>query len=278
MKNIRHSLILLLLTAVSCQDQIDIDLETSQERLVIEALIEWKKGTSGSEQMVRISKTTPFYLTQTPPPPATGASVTVTHENGTQYTFLETENGIYTTNTFLPEIGAKYVLQVIYENETYLATETLFSVPDIDQITQGTSTENPRFNFSFTDEPNTENYYYSLINKTRVDSGGMAIDESSSSSIQSDEFAEGNQIKVFYDDKDILPGDIFEISHYAVSERYFNYIEIVDEQSNSGGFGPFTTSTPTNIRGNFINTSDTDNYAYGFFKLSEVNKEVYIYQ
>ena len=60
----RIALIVVLLFAngfTSCTDVIDVDVPTAPPRLVIEASIDWQKGTSGNFQRVRLSTSTPFF-------------------------------------------------------------------------------------------------------------------------------------------------------------------------------------------------------------------------
>ena len=77
----------------SCEEVIDLSLDTDTPRLVIDATIDWEKGTPGSEQTIRIHKTTGFYSNVIPP--VSGAIVTVENSAGFVFTFNQTEPGIY---------------------------------------------------------------------------------------------------------------------------------------------------------------------------------------
>ncbi len=59
----------------SCEDVVTLDLETGETRLVVDAEIIWKKGTSGNEQTIKISKTASYYSGSTPK--VSGAQVRV---------------------------------------------------------------------------------------------------------------------------------------------------------------------------------------------------------
>lgn len=59
-------IILLCLTLTSCEDVIDVDLGSSEKRLVVEASINWYKGTSGEWQVVYLSTSTDFYSNSVP--------------------------------------------------------------------------------------------------------------------------------------------------------------------------------------------------------------------
>ena len=55
------------LTINSCEEPIDLNLNTSEPKLVIEASINWIKGTSGNEQEIKLSLSAPYYDLETPP-------------------------------------------------------------------------------------------------------------------------------------------------------------------------------------------------------------------
>ena len=57
----------------SCEDVIDLELPTSESKLVIEASINWIKGTSGNEQQIKLTLSAPYFDTEIPP--ANGALV-----------------------------------------------------------------------------------------------------------------------------------------------------------------------------------------------------------
>ena len=60
MKNILYYILLLCLLT-SCEEVIEVDLEESEPRLVVEASIIWFKGTEGTDQVIKLTETTPFY-------------------------------------------------------------------------------------------------------------------------------------------------------------------------------------------------------------------------
>ena len=77
-------------------------------------------------------------------------------------------------------------------------------------------------------------------------------------------------------EESFVPGDIVNIDLHGISERYHNYIRLLIEQSNSGG-DPFS-AVPAPLKGNCINHIQPDNYALGYFRLTEVEKVSYTFQ
>ena len=61
MKRILNSILLIIVLFFSaCTDVIDVEVPNEEAKLVIEASINWEKETSGSEQTIYLSKSTPF--------------------------------------------------------------------------------------------------------------------------------------------------------------------------------------------------------------------------
>ena len=75
MFRISFLLVLIVTLFASCEDVIDVDLNYSSERLVIEGQLNWIKETQQTEQRVILSKTTPYF--ENLRIPANGAEVQV---------------------------------------------------------------------------------------------------------------------------------------------------------------------------------------------------------
>lgn len=56
-----YIVILMAFTLSSCEEVIDVDLDTAETRLVVEAPILWQKNTSGRTQRIKLSTTTSFF-------------------------------------------------------------------------------------------------------------------------------------------------------------------------------------------------------------------------
>lgn len=261
--------ILTLFTLLSCEEVVNVDLETAPSRLVIDAAINWEKGTDGFIQTIRLTTTTGYYDTVIPT--ADGASVTVTNSTGTVFEFLEDPGtGNYICQDFVPVIGENYALSVIWNGQEFTAEETLKSVSEIADVVQnnegGFLGDEIEVRFFFQDPPSEENYYY-IITKAPV----LAFPELDTFS---DEFFNGNQSFGFFSDEDLAPGHNVTFEFYGVSRRYHEYISRIMQNS---GTGPFGTAAST-VRGNIINQTDESNYALGFFRVSELDVLDYVVQ
>lgn len=270
----------LLITLVSCEDVIDVTVDEVEPRLVIEASINWEKGTVGNNQIIKLSTSTPYFNT-TQINQVTGASVKVINtDTNTEFVFTDQNNGDYTTTSFVPVIENNYSLEVVYNGETYRANESLKSVSSINNVTQsledGFDDEVLDVSIFFDDPADEENYY--LFKYIESDDLFATLES------QSDEFVNGNELKETFekesdsddDQKEFNPGDEVVITLLGISERYYNYISLLIDQYDGGG-DPFS-STPAEIKGNCINETNANNYAFGFFRLSETVTVNYTFQ
>jgi hypothetical protein len=262
--------IILMSTLVwSCEDVIELDLPTAEPKLVIDASINWFKDTAGNEQFIKLSLSAPFFDSEVPP--ANNASVMITDDNSNTFIFIEDgDTGIYENNAFIPEINGNYSLSVTYEGETYTATETLKSVSEIEYVEQnlegGFSGEETEIKAFFTDPADEENYYFFEFIPS--------IDVTPTLDTFKDEFVNGNEIFGFYVEEDLDPGESVIIRNYGVSERFYEFMFVLLQQSSDGGGGPFETQ-PATVRGNCINETNPENFPFGYFRLSEVSEFMY---
>ena len=261
--------ILFLFSCFACEDPIDLELNTAPPRLVIDASIDWVKNTTGNEQEIKLTLTAPYFDNTIPP--ANNATVEITDSNNTTFVFAEDgTSGIYRNNTFTPALNENYTLQIVYDGEVYIATETLIPVVAIDFVEQenngGFTGEETELKAYYTDPATEENFYFFEFNSP--------TDIIPDLEVYNDEFTNGNQIFGYYTNEDIEAGDEVNISIHGVSERFYEFMFLLLQQNSEAGGGPFETQ-PATIRGNCINLTNPDNYPFGYFRLSEVDEVLY---
>lgn len=258
-------ILLMLFTFVSCEDVIGVDLDTAPPRLVVDASINWQKGTDGSYQRVKLTTTTAYFSNIIPT--VSDAVVSITNLNSGQvFNFIESESeaGIYECFDFVPIINDEYEITIVYNNETYKAKEPLINVPEIELIEQDVieafGTELIELKYYFQDDAQENNFYLS-----RFDAPSYLLPEFS---VDDDRFTQGNlMFGIIIDDK-LESGQETTISLHGVSEQYFNYMRILLSIAGGGGGGPFE-APPSTVRGNIVNQNNFDNFALGYFRLSE---------
>ncbi len=248
---------------MSCEDVIEVDLNSSEPRLVIDASLNWVKGSQGNNQYIKLTQSAPFFDDSIPP--ANGAEVIVTDLNNHTFNFIEEENtGIYINTSFIPVINDVYNLTIIYNNETYTATEKLIPVSSIEYVEQknegGFSGEEIEIKTYYTDPEGIENYY--LFEFTNNITKNLEVYD--------DEFTDGNQIFAFYSDENITTGDELIIKNYGISKQFYEFMNLLLQQTDDENGDPFELQ-PATVRGNCINQTNPENYPLGYFKASEVS-------
>ncbi len=274
MKIFRNYLVILLsFCLLSCVEKvIDLNLETAEPKLVIDASIDWVKNTSGNEQKIKLTTTTGYYNDEFPI--VSGANILVTNSSNMIFRFIENPGtGEYTCTDFQPALGETYTLTISFNGETYIATETLMSVSSIENNIEQTNTggmggDEVEITYYYQDDVAQQNNYLYSIKNPRV-----AFPEYEA---ENDENNQGNLVPVYYSNKDLKPGDVINIKLYGVSKRYYDYFRKLLAASGADT-GPFPT-TPSSVKGNILNQSKSENFAYGYFRLSEVDMKDYTIQ
>lgn len=251
----------------SCQDVVEVDVPNGKPRLVIDANFGVYKNETPqtTEGGIRLTLSAPFFDEDVPS--VSDAIVFITNlTDNSVINFIENPNtpGLFIpeTGSFDPEFDIDYELTVIYDNETYTAATQLFRSVPINSVVQGDGVlfdeEDTEIIVSITDDPNRENYY--LFD---FDFNLYIASE--------DRFYPGEEFVFSYFYEDMVAGEEITINVLGIDKQYFNYSTILIEQSEQDGGDPFQ-SPPVQIRGNIINTTNQQNYALGYFNLSEANR------
>ncbi|MFD0975162.1 DUF4249 family protein [Salinimicrobium gaetbulicola] len=256
-------LILLLFLAgfYSCEEVVDVDLEQSEPRLVIEASLLWdKEAGNAQQQVIKLTTTAPYFDTEIPP--ATGAEVSVSTPDGKDFIFEEISPGIYRSEDMPVFKDGNYELSIFYNDQLYTSTESYYSVSNLEEVLQendgGFSGDDTEFRLFYTDPAGIENFYL-----FRFFHDDLALQ------IYSDEFTDGNKSFAFFSDDDLEPGDEVGFEIQGISEGFYEYLFILRSQAGTAG-GPFQTQ-PTIVRGNIVNQTQPDNFPFGYFRLSETD-------
>ena len=266
MKNI-ITILSLVFVFISCEDVIEVDLDTSNPRLVIEASINLLEDGS-TASVIHLTKTAAFFDNVIPI--VDDAIVKITSEDSEEFTFNHIGNGDYHTN-FTPDPMLQYTLTVIENGQTYTATEQLNTVSSIENVEQneegGFNGDEIEIRFSFLDPPGIENYYYVEGLSTRGNNRDAF----------NDEFFDGNEVPGFYFVEDLTEGDVVTLNLFGVDEQFYNFMFVLLQQGSEDSGGPFETQ-PATIKGNIINQTDPDNYPLGYFRISELSTVTFTIQ
>jgi len=265
-----YILSLLSVFLFSCEEVIEVELEDVAPKLIIDAYFEMITDSNTSypdlNNGIKLSVSAPYFDTYIPP--VSDATVYITNmSNNTILSFIESDTpGFFIpedTITFIPEANTPYELTVIYNNETYIATTQLVPTPPINSLTQGDGVlfngDETEIIVEFTDDAERVDYY--LFD---LDFDLYVLSE--------DTFYQGQvfNFSYFYD-SEVLDMDTITVKIVGIDETYYNYFNLILQQSEQDG-NPFQTA-PALIKGNIINTTNSDNYAFGYFRISETNSQ-----
>lgn len=246
---------------ISCEEVVEVELKESAPRLVVEASLLWQKGTEGNFQVIKLTTTAAFFDDETPP--AEGAQISILSETGELYNFEEIDPGIYLNEQFAPELHKRYELSIIYQDETYMAMESLIPVSELQFIEQnsngGFGGEDTELKVYYNDPAGVDNYYL-----FRFLFDDLAIQ------LYEDEFTDGNLNFAYFSNEDLVPGEEVGFDIQGISKNFYEYMFILRSQAGTNGGGPFQTQ-PTTVRGNIVNITNPDNFAFGYFRASETD-------
>lgn len=279
MKRLIFLLAIIALVWSSCQEVITVELPDQEPKLIVDALIRIDTTQNTTVVSVQARQTSDFFGSITP---ATLDQITMSNldnpGNNANQVLLETEpgSGIYQQIFSTQQLAEdRWFLQIDYRGELYVAESRMqYSVP-IDQLTIGDgslfSEESTELLVRYTDIGDREDFYL-------FDYGNGDFFASE------DVFYDGQQFEFsYFYDQEFNPGDTLTVSIMGIDRDFFNYMNLLREQSE-GGFGPFA-SPAVSVRGNLINATDIDNnnnynnvnnpdnYALGYFTIVQEYRE-----
>tara|TARA_R110002051_G_scaffold197582_1_gene265084 strand:- start:26583 stop:27470 length:888 start_codon:yes stop_codon:yes gene_type:complete len=248
-----------------CEDVIDVNLPEEEPKLVVDALIRLDLTQSSSPFRVKVSTTGSFFDEITP---TTLERMQLVNEDNTtvsgiiflipdpehpnEYVPLgpdgEPEPDDLVPNDFFLE--GRLILTFVHDNELYLAETRFAPAPSIETIKVGDGTlfddNATELIVSFTDIPEVDNYYV-----FDFDFGEFLTLEDRFFQDQAFEFS-------YFYEKELSAGDFVVVSILGATEDFYNYIDLLIEQSDLTDGGPFQVPVTT-VRGNILKVEGVDN-------------------
>jgi len=264
MKNILSVSVILLaaLLFTSCEKVVDIDLETSKSKPVIEGLVANRPGMS----YVKISMSGSYFKVNEPSP-VSGASVEVTDDDGNEIIFTELTPGYYVPSAaFAGKAGQNYSLKVMISRKTYLARSFMREVTEIETITT-------KF-FEDNNQEGKEEGYYAYVSFTelpgegdsyRIDiyANGRNLTELPGDIFYfNDRFVDGGHAVEWEFVHTLAKGDSITMNMHSLTREGYEFYDAIYQIANAGGlFGKNPANIPTNIQGD----------AFGYFGASAIS-------
>ena len=250
---------------VSCTERIDIELDTTYSRLVIEGLI----TTDTMAHQVRLSWSTDYY---NPATPEGVSNAVVSIDDGFEVIILHesaTDAGLYLTEPdYFGVVGRTYTLNIdldepINDITNYTAITELRYVAPIDSIALGYREQFKAYEVKiYAQDPPTEDFYSFNIIKNSI----MITDTIKKEAVTDDRFFNGNYTNgapVYFlrDDEPsdkVFPGDTITLQMSGITKKYYEFI--VDIQLETFEFSnPLFSGPPANI------STNLSGGAMGFF-------------
>lgn len=258
----------LTISLFSCEDVIEVEVQNTTPRLVIDAQFNMytKEQQLRLEGGVRLSFSANYFDEELPV--VKDALVTITHLNsGLEYPLLFDESiGMFVPDKidFLTDFNSKYELSVLHQGQAYTGSTVFVPVPPILKAVQGTKTlfsgDETEIILSFQDFSEREDFYL-------YDFGQEIYRPIEDRFFQGEEFVFSH----FYSSGEVKVGDLITIKAHGVEEQYYNYFNLILTLTDSNG-GPFQ-SLPASSRGNILNVTQPDNYPLGYFLISESDQK-----
>lgn len=264
-------LVLCTLIFFSCEDQIDVELDSGESLLVVDGWITDQAGP----HTVTLSKTAPYFHNGATPR-VNGAEVVITDEEGNTEVLAEMGDGRYqTSENFKGKTGGIYTLTVRAEGEEYTAITSIRRPAVIDSLSV-------KFR-----EPSMawEEGYYVQLNapelegrgdffRFKVYRNGEFLNRPENILVAEDRMVDGNYILgVELNFKPFEQGDQIRVETWSITEEAFQYYTEMSQQIENGGlFESPSSNIPTNV----VNTNpERAHKVAGFFGgASVVYKEV----
>ncbi|MEM6523143.1 MAG: DUF4249 domain-containing protein [Bacteroidota bacterium] len=279
MKKIAISIATLLsLIMISCDEEIDLTLDSPPNRLIVEGRVEKIIGETDYEQQIVLSTLNDFF-DQSQTPKVTDAVVKVSDSKGNEYLYSHDESipGRYINSNLRGKVGETYQLTIEWQGEVFEAQETLISVAPLSRVYQKFEEENTfedggiKVAIDFTDPEGVDNYYFWELfsegkNQITADPGN------SGNVIAKDEFYDGQTIEGYFPNEErvYLPGDKVTVRHIGISEEHYDFLFLLFEQT--GQTGQLIDVPPALIKGNIRNLTNPENIAMGYFGASEIDE------
>lgn len=282
MKRILFLSIAACLALTGCETVIDANLDTGPTQLTVDGTITDQPGS----QTIRLTQTAP-YFDNSPPPAATGATVSVSDKAGRTFAFTDPDNDGYYVwqpkmGDTLGRIGQTYSLSVTYQGDTYRASSTMNRVPAVDSIIFRKEKLNPlstiegyQAEFYARDFAGATDYYRvryfrngTLQNKPRDII--TLKDASFSGSANTDGFVFIRPFRQSINPDSLYAlNDVVEVEIRSITSEGYEFWQQLAQQITNGGL--FATP-PANVPTNITNARANGRTATGFFTASAVRK------
>lgn len=255
----------LVLLLASCEDIIEVDLDSTPPKMVIEGTITDQESQVG----IKLS-TTSDYFKPGDNPAVSDAHVTITDEHGHTTACVETAPGFFLSDPFQVIENTSYTLEVQTGEEYYEAVCTMPQKVDIDSISYESAPIYMEFeehavqvSCYFQDPEGRDNYY-----RLKAYVKGDEVSGEKSKVVFNDDFVDGNLITLPWDLEGFLPLDTVIMELQTLDRATYDYYRTLFPILE-GGMG---ASNPANPESNLSND------ALGYFGALTISRDTIVIQ
>ncbi|WP_190809035.1 DUF4249 family protein [Flagellimonas sp. S3867] len=259
----------LLVALVGCEDVIDVEVPTTTPRLIVNGLLRVDESQEFIPVEIKVTETTNFFE-ENPVTQLESAIIIYGQPNPDAPELLDNlatsslaestpGSGIYIpdptfdvdqrirTSALLP--NTVFILIVDHKGRRYASRTPYSKTVPMDNLVQGDETlfdeDDTEIKITISDVQDEDNFYVFDFGFGEY----LALD---------DQFIDGQQFEFsYFYQKDLEPGQQVEISIMGADLQFFNYMDLLVEQTQNDG-GVFETPTAT-VRGNVFDITGLDN-------------------
>jgi hypothetical protein len=265
-------IILLMAFLASCVERIEIPLDSSSVRLVVDGSI----TTDTMAHRVVLSETSGYYYNKAP---EAVRNARVSISDGTSvFQLNESEPGSYLTDPSVYGVpGHTYTLSITLDSPIggvtqYEAEAKLYPVNTLDSVSltyQPDWAANGMWEVKcYVQDPPSADFYRFLVSRN----GKMLTDTLNEWFVTDDRLFNGNYaygatvayLRQDRNDENLIAGDTITLEINSIGEAYTNFI--MDAQAEVWGANPLFSGPPANVKGNISNG------AIGFFSAYSVSR------
>lgn len=243
LKNVFPAFFLIVLTFMfySCEEIIEVDLNSADPKIVIEGEVTEQPGP----YTVTITKTTDYYNPGSYPT-VSGALVSIAADDGSFEELVETAGGIYQTDSLQGTSGRTYTLTVVAEGQTYSAISSMPQVTEIDSLfymeSEGGIRPKDKEGYDliikFTDKPDVDDFKRIKIFRNGSLQDGYFL--------YNGRLSDGNEIEYDHIYTEIELNDYVYVELLSVDEATYEYYSTLGNAIASSGGSKIQTKIPGN--------------------------------
>ncbi|MDA3905714.1 MAG: DUF4249 domain-containing protein [Bacteroidales bacterium] len=239
------AIISLLFVFASCEKIIELDLNHTEDKLVVEAIV----SNLNKQSVVRLSKSNPLFSAE-PYQNLNNANVRMKTPEGDAYPFHKIEDGVYRNEDFIGKEGVEYQLEIDWEGITVNSVSNMPQVVLIDSIEVVVSERgfmrNDEIAYAlkvhFSDPIDDANYYrIDVFNNDSLYEGFIVSDDLFFNGIPTFQFIMGYEMQ---------PLDTICVQLSSIDEANYSYMLVLSQSDSPFIIAP--GNPISNLTGNAI--------------------------